>query len=706
MLAPETKSAIQQAYSTFLKAKGLQPRYGQKLMIAAIANTLGNIEDDAEGARASEGHVCVVEAGTGTGKTVAYLISTLPVAAEKNKKIVLSSATVALQEQVVFKDLPDILQHSGLQFDFALAKGRGRYVCLTKLDRLVTVEDDSQLIPLYDEDYVEFSAEDKELYENLVRSLADGDWDGDRDSWPLEIEQGAWQRVTTDHRQCTGRKCSNIRNCSFFKAREQLDEVDCIVANHDLVLADLALGGGAILPPPEETIYIFDEGHHLPEKALNHFSLHTRYRSTIRWLGQSEGQWPSLIEPMQEAFHFSEMAKPMEATLKAVRTILETHLPLMQSLTADIDRSERTPRLRFAFGEVPAALEQLAQELVYGFTQLATILQKLHREVEQLIEDQVSAVPLVDLENIFPLLATWLARAEGNLALWESFAHTVHDDKWPTARWITLLDFNEQADFELVSSLILASQPLAENLWARCYGAVVTSATMTALNSFERFQLHAGTSANDHYEVVPSPFNFSQNAVLEIPECAIDAKDAQAHTDNLIENLPEVIDLHTGTLVLFASRRQMQDVYQELPHELRNIILMQGSESKQQLIKKHKSRIDSDMGSVLFGLASFAEGVDLPGKYCEHVVIAKIPFAVPDDPIEAALGEWIEKRGGNAFMQISVPDAAMKLVQACGRLLRTETDTGKVTIMDRRLLSKRYGKAILDSLPPFRRNFK
>ena len=133
---------------------------------------------------------------------------------------------------------------------------------------------------------------------------------------------------------------------------------------------------------------------------------------------------------------------------------------------------------------------------------------------------------------------------------------------------------------------------------------------------------------------------------------------------------------------------------------------MQGSETKQMLIKKHKKRIDEGMGSVIFGLASFAEGVDLPGNYCSHVIIAKIPFAVPDDPIEAALAEWIEAQGGNAFMQVSVPDAAMRLVQACGRLLRTESDTGKVTIMDRRIVSKRYGKSLLDSLPPFRRSIK
>ena len=705
MLNPDTKLTIQKAYSAFLKAKNLSPRYGQKLMIADIANTLGNISSDDYGVRESEGHVCVIEAGTGTGKTVAYLLATLPLAMAEEKKVVISTATVALQEQVVFKDLPDVILHSGLKFNFALAKGRGRYLCLSKLDRIVSNSDDAQFIPLYEDEFSEFSAEDEKFYASLMASLANGEWDGDRDNWPDEIDHGVWQRVTTDHRQCTGRRCSNVRNCSFFKAREQLDEADCIVANHDLVLADLALGGGAILPAPEETIYIFDEGHHLHAKALNHFASHTRYKSTIRWLGQSEGQWSSLIEPLEDAVYFNELAVQMEPTLKGVRTILETHLPMMQTLTESIDRSERTPRMRFEHGVAPSQLEELARELENAFLQLSSVIQKLYREVETLMEEQAQVVPMVDLENIFPLLASWLARAEGNAALWQSYADTEVDKEWPIARWIALLDFNDNTDYEIVSSPILSSRALEKDLWSQCYGAVVTSATLTALNSFERFQYQVGTSNLDHYAVVPSPFNFSENAILQIPECAIEANNAQLHTDNLIENLPELIDPNTGSLVLFSSRKQMQDVYEELPHEFRNNILMQGSESKQQLIKKHKKRIDNHQGSIIFGLASFAEGVDLPGKYCEHVVIAKVPFAVPDDPLEAALGEWIEAKGGNSFMQISVPDAAMRLVQACGRLLRTESDTGTVTIMDRRLLSKRYGAAILDSLPPFKREF-
>src|SRR5690606_29529429 len=267
----------------------MKARYGQKLMIAEIARTLGAIDLDDDNVRQSSGHICVVEAGTGTGKTIAYLLPCLAIAKALGKKLVVSTATVALQEQIVNKDLPELLQHSGMHFNFALAKGRGRYLCLSKLDNLMA-EYQSGINPtraLYEDEYPSVTAQAYALYQSMVDSLAANKWNGERDTWPRALEQNEWQLITTDHRQCTGRRCSNVSSCSFFKARDSIHSVDCIVTNHDLVLADLALGGGAILPDPEDTIYVFDEGHHLPQKALSHFAHHARMLSTSKWLEQS-----------------------------------------------------------------------------------------------------------------------------------------------------------------------------------------------------------------------------------------------------------------------------------------------------------------------------------------------------------------------------------------------------------------------------------
>src|SRR5690606_12127273 len=279
--------------------------------------------------------------------------------------------------------------------------------------------------------------------------------------------------------------------------------------------------------------------------------------------------------------------------------------------------------------------------------------------------------------------------------LWASYAIPDGEGSVPRARWLTPVDSSGSMDIEVCSSPILAARTLENSLWDRCCGAVVTSATLTALGRFDRFQMRAGTPPESNYKVVPSPFDFAR-ATLEVPRWVIEAAQADAHTASLVNNLPDTLDINQASLVLFSSRRQMLDVYEQLPAHWRERILVQGDSSRQEILSQHREKIDAGDGSIIFGLASFAEGEDLPGDYCRHVVIAKLPFAVPDDPIEAALSEWVEARGGNAFMEITVPDAALKLVQACGRLLRTESDTGKISLLDRRIVSKRYGKAILN----------
>lgn len=702
MLTDAVKQQIQSSYSRFLDSKGLKARYGQKVMIAEIARTLGGIELDDENLRTGSGHVCVVEAGTGTGKTIAYLLPAIAIAKAMGKKLVVSTATVALQEQIVNKDLPELHRHSGLSFNFALAKGRGRYLCLSKLDNLLS-EYESGLNPtraLYEDEMPSVTAQGIKLYQNMVDALASNKWNGERDTWPQALEQSEWQIITTDHRQCTGRRCSNVSVCSFFKARDAINNVDCIVTNHDLVLADLALGGGAILPDPAETLYIFDEGHHLPQKALSHFSYHSRALSTSKWLEQCNKGLGAMLGHISGAGNLDRYAEQLPAALIDCKQRLDQLYPQLDALVQTIAVEERQTNYRFPGGVVQQELLLPCVELQRSFSRLSELLGKMIEELSEAMEDPHCPVPKVDLENHYPVIGTWQARAEANHELWSSYATPDAQDSVPRARWLTPVDNSGSMDIEICSSPILAARTLEYSLWNKCCGAVVTSATMTALGRFDRYQMRAGTPADSCYSVVPSPFNFA-NATLEIPAWVIDANNAELHTRTLIEHLPDTLDAGEASLVLFSSRRQMLDVYDGLPGEWRRRILLQGDSSRQEILNQHRTKIDLGEGSVIFGLASFSEGVDLPGDYCRHVLIAKLPFAVPDDPIEAALAEWVEARGGNAFMEITVPDAALKLVQACGRLLRSETDSGKITLLDRRIISKRYGKAILNSLPPF-----
>ena len=705
LLSEDLKVSIREAYGAIVERKSLTPRWGQRQMIAEIANTLSRIPLPGETGE-NVPAVCVIEAGTGTGKTIAYAVAEIPMAQALGKRLVVATATIALQEQFVNKDLPDIRESSGMNFSFALAKGRRRYVCLSKLDRLMaSSEGESALIPLYPDEMREpLAADSLPIYDTMLEALGRGQWDGDRDNWPDSVSEDIWFGVTTDHSQCSGRRCPNISQCSFYRARDELQSADIIVTNHDLVLSDLALGGGAILSPPEDSIYVFDEGHHLPDKALSHFASFCRLHTTIAWLQESKkslAQSASLLNAIESAQRLLQSLPPeMDETIAALQVAEETVAGLFDE--AELDDSRGDQQLRLEHGLVPAVLIPVAAALTGRFQKLSSALSRLENLLEEALDDDQSGAGKSEVETWHINVGGMLSRAEAALALWREYAVSGEGEVPPKARWITLMSSSGQFGFELRCSPVLAADILQECLWSRAAGVIVTSATITALNSFERFVLHSGAPPAANYKIVESPFNYS-NAIFAVPAMDCDPGDAQAHTAALVDMLPQILVPQDGSLVLFSSRRQMQDVYQGLGGEFAARISMQGDCSKQEILRRHKAQIDGGEGSIIFGLASFAEGVDLPGDYCRHVVIAKIPFAVPDSPLEAALVEWVEAQGRNAFMEISVPDAALRLVQASGRLLRTEEDTGRVTLLDRRILTRRYGRSILDSLPPFQR---
>ncbi|MEZ5573417.1 MAG: ATP-dependent DNA helicase DinG [Halioglobus sp.] len=704
MLSEDLKGTIRDAYNAIVASKSLTPRWGQRQMIAEIANTLSRIPSPGED-KSDLPAVCVIEAGTGTGKTIAYAVAAIPVAQALGKRLVVATATIALQEQFVNKDLPDIRQSSGMDFSYAMAKGRRRYVCLSKLDRLIAEDQGaSSLIPLYPDEFTAPQvAAALPVYDAMLDALGRGQWDGDRDNWPESVAEDVWYTVTTDHSQCSGRRCPNVGQCSFYRARDELQSADIIVTNHDLVLSDLALGGGAILAPPEDSIYVFDEGHHLPDKALSHFASFCRLHSTITWLQDSKkslsqsGATLVVIESAQRLLQ--SLPNDMEDTIAALQLAEQTVAALFEGTQPDSRRDEQ--QLRLEHGLVPSSLLPVATALAGLFLKLSGTFARLESILEAALDDENVGVDKAEIETWHINVGGMLGRAEAALALWREYAVSGEGEVPPKARWITLLNSAGQVGYELRCSPVLAADILQDCLWSRAAGVVVTSATITALNSFDRFKLHSGAPPDANYKVVASPFNYA-NAIFTVPAMDCDPGDAQAHTQALIAALPAVLSHAEGSLVLFSSRRQMQEVYQGVSGEFGGRILMQGDYSKQEVLRRHKAAIDSGKGSVIFGLSSFAEGVDLPGDYCRHVVIAKIPFAVPDSPLEAALVEWVEAQGRNAFMEISVPDAALRLLQASGRLLRTEQDSGRITLMDRRILTKRYGRAILDSLPPFR----
>jgi len=681
LLTDELKDTIQNAYRAWLDARGFKARRGQREMIAYVARAL----------TAEADRIAVIEAGTGTGKTAGYCLAAIPAAQTLGKTVILSTATIALQEQVTLQDIPDLKNNANLKFSVSLAKGRGRYLCLKRLDDHLKYQG-QQDIPLFEEMDEDHSA----FYQSLLDAFGKGEWDGEFDSWSDEMPDGAWGGVTTDHRGCSNNRCCFFKQCPFFKARNALEGVDVIVANHDLVLADLALGGGAVLPEPEDCVFILDEAHHLADKTQNHFSASARIGGTMQWLDRLNSVLGSMTQRFARPEDLVSRATSVAAETGQLRGLLEALGEELQLLDFQV-RDENLETCRFPLGEVPEALKQAADATIPAMEKIESALDLVHTLLQNAVSGEVTWEKAHEAEDWLVPVAQLQMRTSASLALMRDYAS---GSPYRHARWVNRTGF----DVEMISAPIEPGYILDEVLWQRAYAAICTSATLSALGRFDRFIERTGLSPDTIQVRIPSPFNYQEIVSFCVPAMQSDPRDFDAHSAEVAELLPELVAQEKSALVLFTSWRQLNAVVKALPDTLSEELLIQGEAAKQVLIRTHRNKIDKGEHSTLVGLASFSEGLDLPGDYCRHVIMIKLPFAVPDDPVDQAMAEWAEARGRNAFYEISVPDAALKLIQACGRLIRHEEDYGRISLLDKRIITQRYGRTLLESLPPYKLN--
>ncbi len=634
----------------------------------------------------------MIEAGTGTGKSLAYLLGALPVALSSKKKLVISTATVALQEQLINKELPFLKEHSGIDFKFDLVKGRQRYICVQKL--MAAVSDDEMQMSMMPTTSSPLSQMEQKCLRELALAYQEKRWQGDRDSWEDTIPDKVWNVIACDKHACQ-RQLKSHHLCPFHLARQKIAQMDVLVINHALLLADLELGGGTILPEPEETFYVIDEAHHLPHITRDFSSAAATIKGTIEWLEKLlkfSGKMANTVvsqKAIGQNFKLNDAANDAAKYLRAVRDILD-----QSDFTYNDDDT-----YRFSHGEVPEALTVKAKDIADATQDALRCLTKMHDALSGDVSDGDVQAFLAD-----PLLVEsgqYINRLEQLNKLWFSYARK--GDSVPHARWIKRLEYKHHHDHLLCDCPIEVGYYLKDNLWRECAGAVLCSATLSALGTFDHFAHESGLAKEPgvKYIKADSPFDYPNQATLHLPKTQTDPTD-KAFSDYLADALPTYLDTSKANLVLFASYWQMNHVVEKLRGKNLNI-LVQGELSRDALLTRHKANIDLGRGSILFGTQSLSEGLDLPGKYLENLVVTKIPFAVPTSPIEEAQAEFVQSKGGNPFLSITVPDAAKKLVQSCGRLLRKESDSGRITILDRRLVTKRYGKAMLDTLPPYKR---
>jgi len=711
MLTDKLKQVIRLAYKTIGEnLSNFNPRKQQTFLIAEITKTLA-------GEYSKDRKIITIEAGTGTGKSLAYSLGAIPLALAHDKKVCISTATVALQEQLVDKDLPFLKKHAGLKFDFALAKGRQRYVCRQKLTQAVSHNADSPQVGFTFAEKPK--ASDIRTLNAMHKALTDGSWLGDIDSWKTQLPHHIWSQVQSDKHSCL-KSLSEHSHCPFHKARETMDQAHVLVVNHSLLLADLELGGGRILSAPDETFYIIDEAHHLPKVTRDHSSANITLRGAIDWLtklrdtGDKMAKLIKSQRAISPALKLGDDCQDLLLEMQKVLTFIDNNASVYFAENQDSNTLKKTFKgnnkndeqvYRFDNGIIPKVLKSWAEDIHELGRKSSNHLNKLYNALIEAVKDGDTKMYLAE-----PILAEagfMLQRLENLTALWKMYAKTDSEKAAPMARWLQKQSPNKanaRQDYLLCASPIEVGFTLEDKLWSQCEGAVLCSATLLALNSFDHFRFQAGLKNDDgsQYQQVGSPFDYQNNAQLVVANM-INEPSAAEFTDELIEKLPKYLAQGNASLVLFSSYWQMEKVAQALREQHKLDIVIQGEHSRQHIIENHKKRCDENKESIIFGTQSFSEGLDLPGNYLTNLIITKLPFSVPTSPVEQAQAEYVSAKGGNPFMTLSVPDTSKKLVQACGRLLRNELDEGVITLMDKRVVTKRYGKQLLDSLPPFER---
>ena len=685
------------------QTSGFRVRAGQHAMAERVAETLSQatLGEHPSPTKA----IAVIQAGTGVGKSAAYASTAIAVALERKTRVLISTATVALQEQLMTKDLPALLANMDKPFAFALAKGRGRYVCKLKLERLVgtggAVEDD-----FFEEELgaAVMSAATLEALEErrmrffdaMAQQLATGHWDGDRDSLAQQPDPADWQTVAAERHTCTARHCPRFRDCSYYQARNKLAEANVIVANHDLVLASL---GMKTLPDLDNCLVIFDEGHHLPAVALDQFGS-AMDLSNLRWMDKLPKTMNEVASKLN--LHIAEDIQTITSQLKGELTHLARLA--MDLVWASTGRNAvgggNDGTLRFANGVLPEALHEPAAQIHAQATGISKALEALGVEVKALgKEDPSQAVLCAQLYAQLGGLAPRLSALVSTSSLLQE-----HGDQ-PLAKWLQAETRNGYLTMTAHACPIVPGDLLRQFLWSQVRGAVVTSASLSSCGSFDYFLEEAGLKNKPYVtaQEVSSPFNYTRQGTLTVVQTRAEAKQVDAYTREVVQALmTDIEQVKHGALVLFTSRAQMQAATAALPLHLMDMVRVQGTQSRTRLLQAHAERIENGLPSVLFGLQSFGEGLDLPGKLCETVFIAKLPFAPPSDPVDEARAEWLKSVGRDPFNELVIPATGIKLLQWTGRAIRTEEDRAQVICYDKRLTQTAYGRRMLAGLPAYK----
>ncbi|MBT4330020.1 MAG: hypothetical protein HOD58_08860, partial [Gammaproteobacteria bacterium] len=588
-----------------------------------------------------------VEAPTGVGKTLGYLVGSIAAIESEQHKLVISTATTNLQDQIINRDLPLLFEQSGNRISYALAKGRGRFVCNMRLTELVDV--DQQL-----EMDVDSSYRSRASYGDMLHQLTDNRWSGDLDHWPEQLSVDQLGLITNTREGCTGKRCNHYNSCSFYKMCKEVKSADIVVTNHALLLQDLVLGGGVILPPPENTFYVVDEAHRLHASARNALSGASDLAG-LNKLGEYVAQLLnklSSVSPSTKQLSFAEINKQLREVTCVAET-LEGELNSNGRLLHAYQCQQLEHRL-------PAGHPWRITLQVHarGLVSLLTSQYKLLDKVSTLLQEDFDTRNIT--ENMFnrfmSMIGTALNEINHHWQCWDLFMQHESDSEPPIARWISLKEANQGLHIVLNCTPISVAESLRSLFWQQAAGIVLTSATLRTLGTFDLLNEQLGLEQHPHsqFEMLDSPFDY-QRVTLEVPRMVHTPDMGKPFEKELIRRLGELVGLSEGTLVLFTARAMMDRVYAALSPTVRKITLVQGGDrTPEEMVRVHRERINRGEGSLLMGLNLFSEGVDLPGDLCTHLVITKLPFPYFSGAVDRMEAEWLESMGQHPFMARSL----------------------------------------------------
>lgn len=680
-------------------------RRAQAHMIAAASRALGN-----------DGGAAVLEAGTGTGKSLAYLTAGMTLATMHEKTLLIATGTVGLQEQLTARDIPMFTEATRIEGSAVLAKGRSRYACPRNMAALASTSGDQGSLALgADDDLAEGGAwprpprkGEAERVQKLAARLQSRSWDGDLDNPPLKIDDQLRPLLSTTAGACAGRRCEQYMACPFFHARRALDDARVVVVNHALLMADLqfprgdeASGfGGVLLPKLEDCLVVIDEGHQLPHTAISASAASCHLTSTIRrvvrWqgflnsayraLGKDEIAGASSRDAAQMTIQISDALRSLEATIRSMW------------VPNPADGAYAVYRGRM--GEVPAEWRDGAAHALCEVERLLKVVVSLRRRLSEKAEDLDAGARQV-LPREVGLIFEQLTEAASVLRWW-SLPAPSKPTAPPVARWVQLAGPRDTG-LVISASPVSAADVLRERLFDQAAGVVVTSATLSAGGDFTKVLRDLGAPRHTETMSLPSPFDYEGQAVLQVPWIAASATDQERHAREIADWMMRELDHTAGNLVLFNSKAKLNRVMELLEGPLKAVTRSQYEMPKSELLATHAAAVQAGTGSTLLGSWGLGEGTDLRGDLCSTLVVTALPFRPPTDPVEATYAEWLEAQGRRPFDEVTVPGTIRVLTQFVGRLLRHEDDRGRVVILDRRIVDTRYGRRILDALPPFRR---